>query len=799
MKLRTRLFLWVGIVFLLAFAVSLGLEVYLTDQKLKDAENSLRQRIFSINEERRQHIERYLRVVLSEDQAQIDSLLLRLGRDPDLGPALFLNPKDLQLVAPAHSAYLFKTAPWIDFIQSTKQGELTSLLVPLEFPMNIAHKIPITKDYFWVALDTDENLQHPLLGVRIPLNKEKFGEDNLSLHEFIDSHSGLSLFFLPESLLHRELSQDDFAGGETFIDLTALEKTLDEAAAYLRAEKAKYSGRDWVQKAMGSPSDRGFFDQKLQDRELNCLHSSAKQINSRIIELLERQDQALMLAILAQLYTTQDFGFSPFTKGAPKGIGRFQGDQKTGLSLLTSQIFLKNKLFDDSSYYQKHPSSEGCGGMGSGLAIIVSGDKNHVFIGNTLEIKDKNEVGYLTIGINSQDLLEDLALSVNQIAFLVHDDKVITGMDANGNPMSDAQTALSLSSELLKKKSGILTWKGEKYYFLQLTPIPGLDLHFYLMQPEKKAFALVNAIDEGSREVIKSVSVNMRLVAGIALIFVLLLLHRIARRITKPIAQLAQITHEVAAGKLEGIVPPQSPPGRHDEVADLCQSFAKMITGLQEKEKVKGVLNKVVSPEIAEEITKGQIHLGGEEKLITVFFADIRNFTHMSENMAPREVVEMLNTCMTKISHVIDEFGGVIDKYVGDEVMALFGAPLEKEDSALKAVQCAEQMISVLKQWNEERKGNNLPPVEVGIGIHTGLVLVGNMGAENRLNYTVIGSNVNLAARMCSIAKGMEILISEETLEQNGVRDHFKVEKLPPTELKGFHQSFILYKVTKGK
>jgi len=231
----------------------------------------------------------------------------------------------------------------------------------------------------------------------------------------------------------------------------------------------------------------------------------------------------------------------------------------------------------------------------------------------------------------------------------------------------------------------------------------------------------------------------------------------------------------------------------------LFDSFGNMIKGLKEKEKVKGILNKVVSPEIAEEISKGQVHLGGEEKKITVLFADIRNFTGMTSGMPPTEVVEMLNTCMTKISHVIDDFGGVIDKYVGDEVMALFGAPLEKEDSTLKAVQSGLKMVEVLQKWNEERERQGLQPVEMGIGIHTGVVLVGNMGAENRLNYTVIGSNVNLAARMCAIADRGEVLISKDTLEEIHVKEHIEVEELPPTELKGFEESVILYRVIREK
>ena len=157
----------------------------------------------------------------------------------------------------------------------------------------------------------------------------------------------------------------------------------------------------------------------------------------------------------------------------------------------------------------------------------------------------------------------------------------------------------------------------------------------------------------------------------------------------------------------------------------------------------------MVSEEIAEEALKGNIQLGGEEKKSDGSFADIRGFSDMTEKMDPKEVIQLINTCMTKVSEKIDAHGGVIDKYVGDEVMALFGAPIDKPGSALQAVQSAIDMVDEIKKWNIERKEKGLPEIEMGMGIHTGVVVAGNMGVVNRLNYTVLGANVNLASRIC--------------------------------------------------
>ncbi len=795
MKLRTRLFLWVGIIFFLAFGASLFFEIRTTDESLEAAEKELRTQILQLNEDKRKHIEQFVHVSLSEDQAEIDALLLRISRDPTLGAKLFLDPKLLQLVAPAHSAYLFKNDRWIDLIQTTKDGELTSLFTPIDFPMKTAHQIPIDEQISWIVLEEDKSIDHPYIGVRF--SRPLRGEKNLSLliDEQMDLDWGLTVFFHPEALL-------SFKGGKAIqdhtlegVDLTGFLASIEHASNYLHEIN---KGQNWAKKDIETKNKGNLFEGKPFDRGIQCLREEGEAINLRIIELLERGGQAIMLSSLASLFPSDAFGPTPFSPSSPQGIARFAPGNETGHLILTDQVFFQKQVFDDAAYMNKHHPTKECDGIGSSMVVIAPSTMERVFVGNTLRLEGADSQGFLTVGIDAEEFVEDLVLSVNQDAFLVHKGEVISAFRANGTQIHDAKEAIPFQKEMLEKKSGIMDWNGKKFYYLHMTPFKDLDLHFYILEPETEAFALVRSVQEGSRDVIENVSFNMRIIAVIALISVLFLLHRVAKRITKPIAQVASVTKDIAAGKLEGIELPKVPEGRHDEIATLIASFDQMVTGLKEKEKVKGVLNKVVSPEIAAEITKEQIHLGGEEKKVTVFFADIRNFTHMSGNKSPQEVIEMLNTCMTKVSHVIDENGGVIDKYVGDEVMALFGAPIEKEDSALKAILSGLKTVEILQEWNVERKEQGLEPVEMGIGIHTGVVLIGNMGAENRLNYTVIGNNVNLAARLCGIAKGSEILITKETLAESHVSESIVVEELPPSELKGFDESFVLYRV-KGR
>lgn len=239
----------------------------------------------------------------------------------------------------------------------------------------------------------------------------------------------------------------------------------------------------------------------------------------------------------------------------------------------------------------------------------------------------------------------------------------------------------------------------------------------------------------------------------------------------------------------------------HQELmVKLDQLNTEKTKAIEDYLKVKGILNKVVSEGIAQEALKGNIQLGGEEKNVTIFFADIRGFTEITEKMNPKEVIQLINQCMTKVSEKIDKHEGVIDKYIGDEVMALFGAPIEKKESAIHAIQSALDTIEELKRWNDERKQSSLPEIMMGIGIHTGNVVAGNMGTENRLNYTVLGANVNLASRICSEAKGMQVLISEAMLHAEGLEERFVCEKLQAIKLKGFTVPVNIYEVkgTKG-
>lgn len=225
----------------------------------------------------------------------------------------------------------------------------------------------------------------------------------------------------------------------------------------------------------------------------------------------------------------------------------------------------------------------------------------------------------------------------------------------------------------------------------------------------------------------------------------------------------------------------------------LSISLFRFISEEKEKQEIKSVFNVHVSPAVVNELLSdpGKCQLFGTRKYLTVLFADIRGFTTISEKMQPEEVVALLNECFTELSDVVFKFDGFLDKFIGDALLAVFGTPIAHKDDALRAVRTAWEMQQKI---NEIEKKHSYSGLQIGIGINSGDVVAGNMGSQKRMNYTVIGDNVNLAQRLEDMAKGGQILISEETYRL--VYAIVNVNKLEPVVVKGKTQAVQIYEVT---
>lgn len=261
----------------------------------------------------------------------------------------------------------------------------------------------------------------------------------------------------------------------------------------------------------------------------------------------------------------------------------------------------------------------------------------------------------------------------------------------------------------------------------------------------------------------------------------------LARGLSIPLKELAAGTEAIRSGDLDHQVKIRS----SDEIGELASSFNEMAEELKQKALYRELLGKVSDEAVAQALVSGSLdlELGGEIKDVSVLFCDIRGFTQLTEEMHPGEVIEMLNDHMTAMTNLVRKHGGVVDKFVGDEIMAVFGALKSYGNDALNAASCALEMIEERQRMNENVKH----PIQIGIGVATGEVVAGCMGSVDRLNYTVLGARVNLAARLCSAAGPLEVVTDDETVAR--ISPAPEVELLSELALKGFSKPVQAFRI----
>ena len=265
-----------------------------------------------------------------------------------------------------------------------------------------------------------------------------------------------------------------------------------------------------------------------------------------------------------------------------------------------------------------------------------------------------------------------------------------------------------------------------------------------------------------------------------------------ARRLTRPISALTGAVARVADGDLSQ---PALPVRSGDEVGVLTRAFNGMVEGLRQRDFIRNAFGRYVSPEVAKTLLESPdgLRLGGEKRRITVLMSDLRGYTRFAEHGDPAGVMAVLNDYLGRMADIVIAHGGTINEFIGDAIFAVFGAPVEHEDHAERAAAAALAMQRAMAPLNAENAARGRPRFEMGIGLHTGEAVVGNIGSEQRTKYAVVGAAVNLAARVEGCTVGGQVLITAETLERLGDL----AETAPPihAELKGLDAPVALYEL----
>ncbi|MBI3090604.1 MAG: HAMP domain-containing protein [Candidatus Tectomicrobia bacterium] len=276
------------------------------------------------------------------------------------------------------------------------------------------------------------------------------------------------------------------------------------------------------------------------------------------------------------------------------------------------------------------------------------------------------------------------------------------------------------------------------------------------------------------------------LLAGLALFGVF------AVRMFRPLKELTKAATAVAEGNLQVTLPP---PRSRDEVGSLTQTFSHMLEGLRERDVCRYAFGRYVAQEVVEEALHSPegLKVGGEARQITMLVSDLRGFTSLAQRLTPHEVLDILNRYLERMVAVIMRYRGTVDDFQGDGILAYFGTPLAAEDDPPRAVACAIEMQIELGRFNEEQRRRGMLELQMGIGLNSGEVIVGNIGSPERMKYSAVGTAINLAFRIESSTLGGQVFIGSSTYER--VCSLVQVRSVREVNVKGIDRPLTLYEV----
>ena len=265
----------------------------------------------------------------------------------------------------------------------------------------------------------------------------------------------------------------------------------------------------------------------------------------------------------------------------------------------------------------------------------------------------------------------------------------------------------------------------------------------------------------------------------------------LVRWIAQPLRELGAQARRIRQGDLDVAIVPRS----RDEIGTLARTMAEMVQGLRDRDFIRDVLGRYVSPELAEQCVqdRGALRLGGEIRTVSILMSDLRGFSGLSERLGPERMIGLLNRYLGRMTPVILQHRGTINEFIGDAILVLFGAPFERADDAERAVRCAWAMQRAMAAFNAESRAQGLPVLVMGIAVHSGEVVAGNIGSQDRMKYGVVGPPVNLTGRIESLTVGPQILLSEATLER--VRHLVEVGPGKQVAVKGVPEPVTVYEL----
>lgn len=459
-------------------------------------------------------------------------------------------------------------------------------------------------------------------------------------------------------------------------------------------------------------------------------------------------------------------------------IFRKEGSDYVGVKRIIDERTLKDfKVSSDNAdkIVRKYLNGQKKAQLGKPLVFNVSPDFRRPVLYLSIFVGDKNNSAILVSLVKMDSILDSFKTSgITQFFLVGNDGTLIAHSDSKlilqPTDLKDEPIVKNLLESAISNGQTRYKGKDDQYYLGSFRRIGYAGLGVISSTSEKKAFEEVYNIQKRNIYL-------MIVVVNVSILFVFFY----ARRLTRPILKLVDASKQIEQGNFHIDLKPES----GDEIGRLTSSFVEMGKGLSDRDKMKDAFGKFVNKDIAEMVLRGEVKLGGDKRECVILFSDIRNFTSISEKIEPELVVEFLNQYFTAMVKCINENGGSVNKYIGDAIMAVWGELGHTNSDTERSILAALDMRKSLIQFNKGRGSDKKPKIFIGIGINTGEVIAGQIGSEDRLEYTVIGDTVNLASRVESLTKvfGADILITGNSYEK--VKGIFNVEKLKPIQVKG--------------
>lgn len=827
MPLRVRFFLWISsIFFLVMFAVYVFGE-YEVVKQMRNLRQEIRNEEVKQLKVRENSYNRFLSNRIKSSQIWMDS-----GLHDDRGwinynfqPSKYNQETNLWRA----SSILYYQMPWLDFIQCKINHKVKASIFTEKPYLKRLFEIPISKELTLFIRGNNNQEFSVFVGVRY-WDFSKLQKDNPEISLIGVKGEQYWILFTIDQLL--KLKPNDFNPTEklnlinpyqvvngTRQDYAYYEMLLQVKKNIFESQKALLDDKELLQLLQSNQKD-DWIRRKIgihyvydKDAIVKCYDDICgtplkkeevkKGLKMHQDEYMRNQVDLITMVWIYNVMTGQRFDntFDPLSPNMPVGLVRAKSVSRQSdlpVCFFAEDVFRSYAL----------PIQRECNRVDGKVEckpwqtnVFLEEESGSVYYTYTFFINGKEkEYTEITCGLEMIDDLVELALFSSSKILVINNGVFVSGISEKGELYEpSALKSIKINDIIhISKNVGILfDEKGDKYLYTELHPFNNDKQMVVVLESHgDKYFNLFTMFSKNTQERLYHISIKIGLFVLIGFLIGLYVLDRVIKNITTPIQSLAKASHMIAKGRLDYLKFMDIKAMHHDEIGKLYEEFMLMVEQMKRGRKVESVLNKVVSKEIGEEILKkGKINLKGELKKGTILFADMVKCTELSQEENPVNFLEILNQSFGVLSRVVEDHHGVIDKYIGDAIMALFGIPIDDDHQELHATLSGIKMMQMLDEMNLHRENLGQRRVEFGIGIHTGDVVAGNIGAKNRLNYTVVGYPVNSAARICNYAKGGEVLISDSVANAKGVEEMVEMTFHSEIVLKGMFEPIKLYKV----